>query len=135
MYVIETSMKDGIERLKEMVNLDKNNAVLALLEAYIEFICNHQNFAIALEPIKRDPLAWIPRSLYKYEKNWRRVVLENVNCMKCDWEGLIANPTVYDLYITLENPFDILKEMDKLHFCKCPKCGGEISRQAIWIET
>ena len=63
-----------------------------------------------------------------------RVILQYANCLKCDWNGIIANPTEPDLFLTLENRFDILKRMNQLPFCKCPKCGNEISSKAIWVE-
>lgn len=60
--------------------------------------------------------------------------LEHANCLKCDWEGTIANPTHPEVFFGLKNEFELMRKMDKLPFCKCPKCGGEISRQAIWVE-
>lgn len=56
------------------------------------------------------------------------------NCLRCDWTGNVVNPTDPDLYITVENAFQILNKMAKLPFLKCPKCGSELSTKAIWVE-
>lgn len=130
-YILEKHMKTGVERLKELARMNKDDDVLAMLNRDSKFICEKQNFAIAFRDIKALP--WLPCMIYKYEGQWRRVQLEYANCLKCDWNGSIANPTDPDLYITSENMFDILKKMNQLSFCMCPKCGSEISSKAIWI--
>lgn len=125
----------GLEKLKQKIKLKKEDYLFSKLNNDMEFICNHSGFAIAFRPVKwKTTKKWMPCLIYKYEGEWRRVVCQYANCLKCDWTGSIANPTDPDLYITMENEFDILKKMDQLSFYKCQKCGSAISSKAIWIE-
>lgn len=133
-YVLDKNMRLGIDKLKEWAEMDKDDHVLSMLKKDIEFICEKQNFAIAFRPVKLRITKWLPCLIYKYEGKWRRVQLEYANCLKCDWKGCIANPTNPDLYFALENEFEVMNNINKLLFCKCPKCGNEISRKAIWTE-
>lgn len=134
-YILDRSMKAGMEKLKEWADVEKNSYMLSKLIKDIDFICNNFNFAIALRKIFiNEQLDWIPCMVYKYQGQWRRVQLEYANCLKCEWNGKIANPTNPDLYFNLKNEFEVLHCINQLPFCKCPKCGGEVSRKAIWIE-
>lgn len=134
-YILEKEMCEGLEKLKKQIKLEKKDYLFAMLNNDVEFISNHSDFAIAFRPVKWiNSRKWIPCLIYKYQGAWRRVILQYANCLRCDWRGNIANPTDPDLYITLENRFDILKKMNQLSFCKCPKCGSEISSKAIWLE-
>lgn len=134
-YVLRKEMHKEIEKLKRRISLEKESHLFAMLNKDIEFICSHLGFAIAFRPVKLgNDRQWIPCLIYNYEGEWRRVILQYANCLKCDWTGNIANPTDIDLYITMENEYQILKEMAKLPFLKCPKCGGKLSARAIWME-
>lgn len=134
-YILEKGMSKGLEKLKKQIELEKENYLFIMMNNDIEFICNHSDFAIAFRPVKWiNSVKWIPCLIYKYKGEWRRVIIQYANCLTCDWRGNIANPTDPDLYITLENRFEILKKMNKLSFYKCPKCGSEISSKAIWLE-
>lgn len=134
-YVLDREMKEGIENLRKKTMLVKENGMFSMLSKDLAFMCNHVGFAIAFRPVgKNETKQWIPCMLYKYEGAWRRVLFQCAHCLKCDWRGSIANPTDPDLYITMNNRFAILKEMNQLTFCQCPKCGGELSGKAIWIE-
>ena len=136
-YIIENGMLSELEKLRNRIEAEKESYVFESLGKDIEFICSHSGFSIAFRPIKWSPDAkrWLPCLLYKYKGEWRRVVIQYVHCLKCDWNGSIACPTEPELYETMENKFDILEKMWQLPFCKCPKCGNEISSQAIWIEN
>ncbi len=134
-YVLGRDMKEGIENLRKKTILEKDNCMFSMLSKDLEFICSHVGFSIAFRPVgKNDNKQWIPCMLYKYEGEWRRVLFQYAHCLKCDWCGNIANPTDPDLYITMNNRFEILKKMNQLSFCQCPKCGGQLSSKAIWIE-
>jgi len=133
-YVLDKSMRLGIDRLKEKVAVAKDDHFFSMLKKDIEFICEKENFAIAFRPVNFRITKWLPCLIYKYQGNWRRVQLEYANCLKCNWRGNIANPTNPELFFTLKNEFELMHNMSKLPFCKCPKCGGEISRKAIWTE-
>ena len=134
-YILEKGMHKCIKQLKKRAQLEKDNCLFDMLNKDVEFICSHSNFAIAFRPVKwGNSRRWMPCLIYKHESGWRRVVHQNVNCLKCDWTGNVVSPTDPDLYLTMDNRFDILNKMYQLSFCKCPKCGGEISSKAIWIE-
>lgn len=134
-YVLGKEMHKEVERLKQRIASEKESHLYAMLNKDVEFICNHLGFAIAFRPVKwGDDRKWIPCLIYNYAGEWRRVILQYANCLKCNWTGNVANPTDPDLYITMKNEFQILKEMTKLPFLKCPKCGSELSTKAIWLE-
>lgn len=133
-YILDKSMKDGLNILEKRANKEKDDSVYSMLKKDMRFICTHDNFAIAFRPTHSPTVRWIPCLIYKYKGEWRRVVIQYVNCLACDWTGTIANPTDPDLYITLENEFEILRKMGQLCFCKCPRCGSKISSRGIWIE-
>lgn len=134
-YILDKGMKEGLNRLKQKIYLEKEKYLSSILNNDVEFVCNHSDFAIAFRPVRwMKSKKWIPCLIYKHNDVWRRVVLQYANCLKCSWSGTVANPTNPDLYITMENRFDILNNMNQLSFCKCPKCGSEISSKAIWIE-
>ena len=133
-YILEKHMKTGVERLKEWTETDNDDGVLTMLNKHLEFICEKQNFAMAFRHINLRLTRWLPCMIYQYEGQWRRVQLEYANCLKCDWKGRIANPTNPGLYCALKNEFELMRKANKLPSCKCPKCGGELSRKAIWVE-
>ena len=134
-YILNRGMYKGIDKLRQRVEKEKEDCMFSMLNEDVEFMCNNFGFALAFRPVKwKNSKKWIPCLIYRYKDEWRRVVIQYANCLKCDWNGSIANPTDPDLYITLENRFDIMKKMNQLSFCKCPKCGSEISGKAIWTE-
>lgn len=134
-YILNRRMYKGIDKLRQRVEKEKEDCMFSMLNEDVEFMCNNFGFALAFRPVKwKNSKKWIPCLIYRYKDEWRRVVIQYANCLKCDWNGSIANPTDPDLYITLENRFDIMKKMNQLSFCKCPKCGSEISGKAIWTE-
>lgn len=133
-YILDKSMRTGIDILKEKSEMEKDDHVLSMLKKDVEFICEQQDFAIAFQPVNFRVTKWLPCLIYKYEGKWRRVQLEYANCLKCDWKGIVANPTNPELFFALKDEFEVMHNMNKLPFCKCPKCRGGISRKAIWTE-
>lgn len=134
-FILDREMRGGIEKLKKGINIEGRH-LFAMLEKDIEFICAHTDFALAFRPIKwGNDRRCIPCLIYKYKGEWRRVVHQYAHCLVCDWQGSVVSPMEPDLYLELEDRFNILKELDKLPFCNCPKCGNKLSTQAIWIEN
>ena len=134
-YILTRGMEESIEKLRVKTKIEKEDAMFSMLDRDLEFIDNHAGFAIAFRPVKwKNVKKWIPCMLYKYGGEWRRVVLQYADCSACGWHGNRASPTEPDLYITLENRFEILKRMGQLSFRSCPVCGSRISTKAIWIE-
>ena len=132
-YVLDRSMHKGMSILKARAAIEIDDLTLSLLKRDIEFVCRQENFAIAFRPIKYRTNEWLSCLIFKHAGEWRRVALEYVNCLKCDWTGNAANPTAMDLYNSMDNCFEILKKMHQLPFLKCPKCGSELSTKAIWV--
>lgn len=134
-YIIESDMVNKLLQLEHKSMEKKGGILFEMLSKDMSFISNHREFSIIFRPVKFGKIKkWIPCLAYNDKGCWRRVVLQNVNCLKCDWKGISASPTDPDLYITMENRFDILKQVHKLNFCKCPQCGSEISNKGIWVE-
>lgn len=136
-YIIENHMCEELERLRNKVKERKGRGswLFEQLGGYADFICSHSDFAIIFRPLKYgDGRKWLQCLVYKYQDEWRRVLIQYAKCFQCDWTGSIACPVNTDLYITMENWLEILRKMDELPFLNCPKCGGEISSKAIWIE-
>lgn len=133
-FVLDRTMYLGIQRIKEKVDEHKNDLVLDMLKKNALFISNVSGFAIGFRFIRGKKNKWLPCLLYKYEGIWRRVNIRHADCLECDWTGLIATPMDPELYEMMENWYDILQNMKKLHFLNCPRCGGKISGRAIWIE-
>ena len=127
-------MQNGINALRQKADTENDN-MYSMLKNDTEFIASHIDFAIAFRPVKwKEDIKWIPCLIHRYKGGWKRVIIQNAYCAECDWKGIAANPTDPDLYVTMENQFAILREMNHLSFCKCPKCGNQISTKAIWIE-
>ena len=77
---------------------------------------------------------WDPMLFYHLPQGWQRVNLETTMCRNCDWTGEIADPGLVDLYFFLPNRFELAREASKLEQVRCPKCGGPLEREAIWVE-
>lgn len=132
LYVLDKRMSEGMNLLRLRAD-EIDNCLWDMLTKDIEFLCNHENFAIAFRPIKHRTDDWLPCLIFKHDGEWRRVALEYVNCLKCEWTGIAANPTARDPYALMNNRFEILRKMFQLPFLKCPKCGSELSTKAIWL--
>ncbi|MCR5837088.1 MAG: hypothetical protein K6G88_11325 [Lachnospiraceae bacterium] len=134
-YILENHMKKGVDELKNIIFLHRDEYMFSMLEKHLDFILSHKDFAIIFRPIKRKYITeWLPCIVYLYQKEWLRVSIQYANCLKCNWHGTIANPTDTDLYATMDNRFDIIKKMYELPFLKCPLCGNMLSGKAIWID-
>lgn len=135
-YIIDHSMNKELDKLKELSKKNKDSAIFTILNTNVDFVMSHSDFGVAFRPIWANGrvIDMFPCMICKFKGEWRRVVIQYVNCLHCSWCGRAANPTDSDSYITMKNRFEILKKMWKLPFCVCPKCGGKLSTQAIWIE-
>ena len=110
--------------------------IIRLINIMIEFTRIHNNFLLAMYKcyIGQTRIIWRFCVLYRTDDNWQRVHIERVACENCEWKGLIANPTLPSLYDTVKNKHDALDIAWNLPRKKCPSCGKELSRYAIWIE-
>ncbi|MCH5280278.1 MAG: hypothetical protein J1E61_02325 [Lachnospiraceae bacterium] len=128
-YVLDRHMIDNLDELSKILKHEKGKGIMW----DVEFIRNRRNFDIIFTLINKRHSEWVPCLIYKYEGEWRRVKLENAQCLKCDWTGIVANPSNSSLFECMENWSEITCAMKKLPSRKCPICGSELSRHAIWI--
>ena len=134
-YVIESNMSDELDALNKYIEVHKDETVVMYLKNLVDFILKHNGFAIVFRPLKRKSnTTWLLCCVYSYGNEWLRVTIENASCSFCEWKGIVANPTIPDLYFGMNNEVDILKRMNSMEFLRCPECGSAISRKAIWIE-
>ncbi|MDE7293379.1 MAG: hypothetical protein K2N72_03035 [Oscillospiraceae bacterium] len=68
-------------------------------------------------------------AMYKKDLGYQRVQFENSKCLNCGSWWRIANPSWLVMYPKYD--FDI-SELE-YPLLGCPKCGGKIDRNAIWI--
>lgn len=68
-------------------------------------------------------------AMYKKELGYQRVQFENSKCLSCKSGWRIANPSYLGIYPNYD--FDISE--CEYPLLDCPKCGGKLSRDAIWI--
>lgn len=132
--------KDICNDLKEMRLSDKNNFTKTLvveIGKLLEFSEKHEGFCCAVTKIKRgkERFFLFPVLFYKTVSGWVRVRIETTKCSRCDWHGRIANPTLPDLYETLDNRFELMKAASQMGAVLCPKCNNPLERHAIWIEN
>lgn len=101
----------------------------------IEFCRKHNGFCVAFfNECGLPPKAlWIPVLLITVEQKWVRVSIENARCKECQWEGLIANPTLPWLFDRVEDRKVCMKGICSLKKEKCPKCHHSLPRSALWV--
>ncbi len=68
--------------------------------------------------------------MYNSGNGFQRVQFENAACQSCKTVFFVANPTYFALYPN--NDLDINELQYPL--LNCPKCGGKLSRPAIWVK-
>lgn len=103
----------------------------------IEFTEKNEDFICAMtkHPMKKRRDAWFPYLFYIMEEGLQRIQLETTECTNCNWRGTIANPTLPDLYIMLEDRFELMRKSAQLKQVTCPICNGKLKRDAIWVES
>ncbi|MFZ6721381.1 hypothetical protein [Undibacterium sp. Ji49W] len=78
--------------------------------------------------------AWLPVPLFNLKEEWQRVQIEQIDCVKCNWKGKIANPSEPTLYFGTSNELAATQRAAMLSRCNCPKCGAPLARHAVWTE-
>ncbi len=56
----------------------------------------------------------------------KRVQIESVHCKVCDWKGVIANPTIPELYYGCPDRWGALKEAHKTPIVNCLNCNSKL---------
>lgn len=122
--------------LKETEYWIKHPMLRQLIDQDIEFVEKNEDFICAMTKYsmkdKRD--TWIPHLFYILDEGLQRIQLETTECTNCNWRGTIANPTLPDLYIMLEDRFELMRKCAQLKQVTCPICNGKLKRDAIWVE-
>lgn len=135
LYMInEEIIKDEV-RLIQWSETFENKGLIKVVKPLIKFVSQHINFHIALKPLNLTKGKFIPYLIYNYKGEFIRVQIENTSCVKCNWKGIIANPTVPGLFDTVNNKIDALKNVNRIEVFDCPICGAKLNRKAIWIEN
>lgn len=135
-YPVDDNM---LNMLKENPEIDGikigSKDMIAIIEKKFEFTKKNTRFIFGLCLIKTNNRSfWLGEMFYKCLNKWYRVHIENSICKKCETIWTIANPYEYSLFNYVKDKEYILNEILQLEKLKCPKCMGELSRFAIWIE-
>lgn len=109
--------------------LDSITKMVEFAEENIGFCC-----AITKSMIGTMKSFWFPVLFYESDIGWIRVRIELIECLNCRWKGNVANPSLPDLYDTVENKFEEMKVVQQLNFLKCPECNSKLKRDAIWLK-
>jgi len=73
--------------------------------------------------------------LMSFQRQLRRVQIEQVACGSCKCMALIANPTHADLFVGSPTTKVSLDAAWDLPGVPCPTCGCDIGRKAIWAAS
>ena len=77
-YILDRSMKSGIEELKKLADAKKNSYILSMLIKDVSFICKNFNFAIVFRKIHiKEEIDCIPCMVYRYQGQWRGDIEES----------------------------------------------------------
>lgn len=100
---------------------------LAVVQYYPEVCIGLRRFGPPLN-------TWIHCGLLQTNDGWQRVHLETLDCTICGWQGITANPAVFDIYLGAPDPRAALKASAKYPVVACPRCGSPFPRLPIWVE-
>jgi len=100
------------------------------------FVGDHANeFELGLYLPGSSAPRWLLLVLFKKDSGeLQRVHLERVTCSKCGAQHVIANPTLVDLYLGVTNRVEANNRAFRWPRVRCPNCGAELPRFAIWAE-
>ena len=136
-YIIDKTTLDELHEADWFEGVPINNLLINEIDKLFCFVRKHPNFCCAITKIqtKSKKSFWLPLLFYKSLSGWVRVRIEYTVCPYCGWKGQIANPTLPDLYETLENKFDLLQTASQIKSLPCPRCNKNLCRHSIWVET
>lgn len=78
---------------------------------------------------------WEVISLVSADEGWRRVQVERVVCGTCGTMQLIANPTISDLYLGMDDWWRVMRDATANGSLGCANCGSALPRFALWTEV
>ncbi|WNJ95675.1 hypothetical protein RND59_00695 [Vibrio ruber] len=108
------------------------NLVLDLIQLIADY---PDYFCLGLYRTSHVTKSWSVVPLLVRNEVWRRVQIEHISCLFCEWSGRIANPTEPSLYFSVSDEFAALQKAFSLDRLPCPKCGAELPRHAVWVES
>jgi hypothetical protein len=106
--------------------------------AALDIVCNmmdlvrkYNSFTLAFYPIGIQKM-WMFCLLLDDKEKLHRVQIENTCCKECDWTGIIANPTIPELYYGCPDRWGALEEAYQSPKVGCPNCNSLLPRHSIW---
>lgn len=100
----------------------------------MNFVQKYTLFSLAFYPLG-DQNKWMFCLLLNMNNKLQRVQIENVQCQECNWFGIIANPTIPELYYGCPDRWEVLDEAHKTPRVNCPNCSSPLPRHSIWASS
>lgn len=136
-YVLKRNKWEALKKTEEWIEKNASHPMLIQrIDNKIEFTEKNEGFicAVTKQPMKKMRDIWITFLFFIMDEGLQRIQLETTECTNCNWRGTIANPTLPDLYIMLEDRFELMRKCAQLKQVTCPICNGKLKRDAIWVE-
>ena len=137
-YVLNRDKWEALKKTKKWIEMGAAYPTLIQRIDYkIEFAEKNVKFLCAMtkQPMKKAGDMWIAFLFFIMDEGLQRIQLEITECTNCNWRGTIANPTLPDLYIMLEDRFELMRKCSQLKQVTCPICNRKLKRDAIWVES
>lgn len=119
--------------------LVKNPVIEGQQISALDTVCNmmdlvrkHSSFSLAFYSVG-NLKKWMFCLLFDNKEKLQRVQIENVQCKVCNWTGMIANPTIPELYYGCPDRWGALDEAYKTQIVNCPSCNSALPRHSIWV--
>lgn len=100
----------------------------------MDFVRKYSSFSLAFYELGNQNTYMFCLLLEKNGK-LQRVQIENVQCKVCGWKGIIANPTIPELYNGCPDRWGALEEAYKTPIVHCPNCNSTLPRHSIWASS
>lgn len=137
-YVLKKDNWEALKKTEKWINMSAvYPELIQRIDYKIKFTERNENFicAITKQPMKKGKEIWIAFLFFIMDDGLQRIQLETTECTNCGWRGTIANPTLPDLYLMLEDRFELMRKSAQLKKVTCPICNGRLKRDAIWVEA
>ncbi|KHL91523.1 hypothetical protein QW71_34310 [Paenibacillus sp. IHB B 3415] len=120
--------------IKNPVIEDKRISALDIVSNMMDIVKKHNLFSLTFYPLGKGG-NWMFCLLLDLQEKQQRVQIENVQCIKCNWKGIIANPTIPELYYGSPDRWEALDEAYKVPKVHCPNCNNPLPRYSIWTNS
>lgn len=129
-YILDTKAFDSL--INDPVIEGRPIHAVGQVSYMMQFPKKYNRFSLAFYPLG-DRNIWIFCLFMNNSDKLQRVQMERVNCSICNWTGIIANPTIPELYYACPNRWELLKEANEIPVVNCPVCSHILPRHSIWI--